>query len=440
MFFAISFSFFSTLIKLSKLPYCCNSFSYVLELLHYQYPKTNLLEEHQSGKEEITKEELKVNKDKIIETLRHHKIEIMQIRTTSDSNITLYEIVPAPGIRVSEIKNLKEEIALNLNIRGIRIIAPIPGKGTIGIEVPNSNPEIVSMKSIIESKKFQESKNALPVALGRTISNKIYTIDLTEMPHLLVGGAAGQEKSAGLNAIITSLLYKKHPSQLKFVLIDFKRENLSIYSAIEKHFLAKLPDEEEPIITDIHKVIATLNSLCREMYNRYDLLKKAHVSNIKEYNAKFIKRKLNSEKGHRYLPYIVVIIDEFADLIMTAGKEVETTIVRIAQLARAIGIHMIIATQRPLTNIITREIKANFPARIAFKVESETDSCTILDSPDANQLIGRGDMLISTSNDLVRVQCAFVDTPEVEAITNFIEEQQSYPSALLLPDCVSERS
>ncbi len=415
-------------------------FDPTLDLSHYKYPSTDLLENHQSGNVEITKEELNANKDKIIETLRHYKIEITQISATIGPTVTLYEIVPAPGVRVSKIKNLEDDIALSLAALGIRIIAPIPGKGTIGIEVPNSNPEIVSMKSIIESKKFQESKYALPVALGRTISNETYTLDLTKMPHLLVAGATGQGKSVGLNAIITSLLYKKHPSQLKFVLVDPKKVELSIYSTIEKHFLAKLPDEEEPIITDIHKVIATLNSLCIEMDNRYDLLKKAHVRNIKEYNAKFIKRKLNPEKGHRYLPYIVVIIDEFADLIMTAGKEVEAPIARIAQLARAIGIHMIIATQRPSTNIITGVIKANFPARIAFKVASMIDSRTILDSPGANQLIGRGDMLISTSSDLVRVQCAFVDTPEVEAITSFIEEQQAYPSALLLPEYVGESS
>ncbi len=415
-------------------------FDPTLDLSHYEYPLTSLLEDHQSGNVEITKEELNANKDKIIETLRHYKIEITQISATIGPTVTLYEIVPAPGIRVSKIKNLEDDIALSLAALGIRIIAPIPGKGTIGIEVPNSNPEIVSMKSIIESKKFQESKYALPVALGRTISNETYTLDLTKMPHLLVAGATGQGKSVGLNAIITSLLYKKHPSQLKFVLIDPKKVELSIYSTIEKHFLAKLPDEEEAIITDIHKVIATLNSLCIEMDTRYDLLKKAHVRNIKEYNAKFISRKLNPEKGHRYLPYIVVIIDEFADLIMTAGKEVEAPIARIAQLARAIGIHMIIATQRPSTNIITGVIKANFPARIAFKVASMIDSRTILDSPGANQLIGRGDMLISTNSDLVRVQCAFVDTPEVEAITNFIEEQQSYPSALLLPEYVADNS
>ncbi|WP_372752219.1 DNA translocase FtsK 4TM domain-containing protein [Labilibaculum sp.] len=415
-------------------------FDPTLDLSNYKYPPINLLEAHQSSNSSVSKDELESNKNKIVETLRHYKIEITQIKATIGPTITLYEIVPAPGVRISKIKNLEDDIALSLSALGIRIIAPIPGKGTIGIEVPNRAPEIVSMKNIISSKKFQESKHALPVALGKTISNETYTLDLTKMPHLLVAGATGQGKSVGLNAIITSLLYKKHPSQLKFVLIDPKKVELSIYSTIEKHFLAKLPDEEEPIITDIHKVIATLNSLCIEMDSRYDLLKKAHARNIKEYNTKFVKRNLNPENGHRYLPYIVVIIDEFADLIMTAGKEVETPIARIAQLARAIGIHMIIATQRPSTNIITGVIKANFPARIAFKVASMIDSRTILDSPGANQLIGRGDMLISLTSELVRVQCAFVDTPEVEAVTEFIQKQQSYPSALFLPEYTGESS
>ncbi|WP_321296845.1 DNA translocase FtsK 4TM domain-containing protein [Marinifilum fragile] len=415
-------------------------FDPTLDLSRYRFPTIDLLEDHQINNSVVSKEELESNKNKIVETLRHYKIEIVQIKATIGPTVTLYEIVPAPGVRISKIKNLEDDIALSLSALGIRIIAPIPGKGTIGIEVPNRTPEIVSMKNIIASKKFQESKFALPVALGRTISNETYTLDLTKMPHLLVAGATGQGKSVGLNAIITSLLYKKHPSQLKFVLIDPKKVELSIYSTIEKHFLAKLPEEEEPIITDIHKVISTLNSLCIEMDSRYDLLKKAHARNIKEYNAKFIKRKLNPENGHRYLPYIVVIIDEFADLIMTAGKEVEAPIARIAQLARAIGIHMIIATQRPSTNIITGVIKANFPARIAFKVASMIDSRTILDSPGANQLIGRGDMLVSISSSLVRVQCAFVDTPEVEAITEFISNQQSYPSALMLPEYVGESS
>ncbi|PKQ62268.1 cell division protein FtsK [Labilibaculum filiforme] len=415
-------------------------FDPTLDLSNYKYPPLELLEAHHASNSSVGKEELESNKDKIVETLRHYKIEITQIKATIGPTITLYEIVPAPGVRISKIKNLEDDIALSLSALGIRIIAPIPGKGTIGIEVPNRKPEIVSMKNIIASKKFQESTYALPVALGKTISNETYTLDLTKMPHLLVAGATGQGKSVGLNAIITSLLYKKHPSQLKFVLIDPKKVELSIYSTIEKHFLAKLPDEEEPIITDIHKVIATLNSLCIEMDSRYDLLKKAHARNIKEYNTKFVKRGLNPENGHRYLPYIVVIIDEFADLIMTAGKEVETPIARIAQLARAIGIHMIIATQRPSTNIITGVIKANFPARIAFKVASMIDSRTILDSPGANQLIGRGDMLISLTSELVRVQCAFVDTPEVEAVTEFIQKQQSYPTAMFLPEYVGESS
>jgi len=415
-------------------------FDPTLDLSNYKYPTLDLLEDHHIHNSEVSKEELESNKIKIVDTLRNYKIEITQIKATIGPTVTLYEIVPAPGVRISKIKNLEDDIALSLAALGIRIIAPIPGRGTIGIEVPNRTPEIVSMKNIIASKKFQESKYALPVALGKTISNETYTLDLAKMPHLLVAGATGQGKSVGLNAIITSLLYKKHPSQLKFVLIDPKKVELNIYSTIEKHFLAKLPEEEEAIITDIHKVIATLNSLCVEMDARYDLLKKAHTRNIMEYNKKFVTRKLNPENGHRYLPYIVVIIDEFADLIMTAGKEVETPIARIAQLARAIGIHMIIATQRPSTNIITGVIKANFPARIAFKVASMIDSRTILDSPGANQLIGRGDMLISQGSELIRVQCAFVDTPEVEALTEYIQKQQAYPTALMLPEYVAEHS
>ena len=415
-------------------------FDPTLDLSNYKFPTLDLLEDHHVNNSEVSKEELESNKIKIVETLRNYKIEITQIKATIGPTVTLYEIVPAPGVRISKIKNLEDDIALSLAALGIRIIAPIPGRGTIGIEVPNRTPEIVSMKTIIASKKFQESKHALPVALGKTISNETYTLDLAKMPHLLVAGATGQGKSVGLNAIITSLLYKKHPSQLKFVLIDPKKVELNIYSTIEKHFLAKLPEEEEAIITDIHKVIATLNSLCVEMDARYDLLKKAHTRNIIEYNKKFVTRKLNPENGHRYLPYIVVIIDEFADLIMTAGKEVETPIARIAQLARAIGIHMIIATQRPSTNIITGVIKANFPARIAFKVASMIDSRTILDSPGANQLIGRGDMLISQGSELIRVQCAFVDTPEVEALTEYIQKQQAYPTALLLPEFEAESS
>lgn len=409
-----------------------------LDLENYQYPPLELLEEHSSGNPKVTQAELDDNKDKIVETLRNYKIEITKIKATIGPTVTLYEIVPAPGVKISKIKNLEDDIALSLSALGIRIIAPIPGAGTIGIEVPNQNPEVVSMRGIIASKKFQESKYALPVALGRTISNDTYTFDLTKMPHLLVAGATGQGKSVGLNAIITSLLYKKHPSQLKFVMVDPKKVELSIYSVIEKHFLAKLPNEEEAIITETSKVVNTLNSLCIEMDTRYDLLKNAQVRNIKEYNEKFIKRQLNPNNGHKYLPYIVVIVDEFADLIMTAGKEVETPIARIAQLARAVGIHMIIATQRPSTNIITGVIKANFPARIAFKVASMIDSRTILDAPGANQLIGRGDMLISVGSEMTRVQCAFVDTPEVDAITHFIAKQQSYPSAFALPEYTPE--
>lgn len=409
-----------------------------LDLSNYHYPPLELLEEHSSGNPKVTQEELEENKNKIVETLRNYKIEIVKIKATIGPTVTLYEIIPAPGVKISKIKNLEDDIALSLAALGIRIIAPIPGAGTIGIEVPNQNPEVVSMRGIIASKKFQESKYALPVALGRTISNETYTFDLAKMPHLLVAGATGQGKSVGLNAIITSLLYKKHPSQLKFVMVDPKKVELSIYSVIEKHFLAKLPDEEEAIITETSKVVNTLNSLCIEMDNRYDLLKTAQVRNIKEYNEKFIKRQLNPNNGHKYLPYIVVVVDEFADLIMTAGKEVETPIARIAQLARAVGIHMIIATQRPSTNIITGVIKANFPARIAFKVASMIDSRTILDSPGANQLIGRGDMLISVGSEMVRVQCAFVDTPEVDAITHYIASQQSYPCAFALPEYVPE--
>ncbi len=409
-----------------------------LELSHYEYPPLELLEEHAAGNPKVTQEELEENKDKIVETLRNYKIEITKIKATIGPTVTLYEIVPAPGVKISKIKNLEDDIALSLAALGTRIIAPIPGAGTIGIEVPNQNPEVVSMHGIIASKKFQESKFALPVALGRTISNETYTFDLAKMPHLLVAGATGQGKSVGLNAIITSLLYKKHPSQLKFVMVDPKKVELSIYSVIEKHFLAKLPDEDEAIITDTTKVVNTLNSLCIEMDTRYDLLRDAQVRNIKEYNEKFIKRQLNPNNGHRYLPYIVVVVDEFADLIMTAGKEVETPIARIAQLARAVGIHMIIATQRPSTNVITGIIKANFPARIAFKVASMIDSRTILDSPGANQLIGRGDMLISVNSEMTRVQCAFVDTPEVDAITHFIAKQQSYATAFALPEYVPE--
>ncbi|MCT4600082.1 MAG: DNA translocase FtsK [Marinifilaceae bacterium] len=411
-----------------------------LELSSYKFPSIDLLESHDANNKKVTTVELEDNKNRIVETLRNYKIEIVKIMATIGPTVTLYEIVPAPGVRISKIKNLEDDIALSLSALGIRIIAPIPGKGTVGIEVPNLRPEVVSMKSVIGSKKFQEAKYALPVALGKTISNEPYIFDLAKMPHLLVAGATGQGKSVGLNAIITSLLYKKHPSQLKFVMVDPKKVELSIYSVIEKHFLAKLPDAEEPIITDVGKVVATLNSLCTEMDARYDLLKKATVRNIKEYNAKFTKRRLNPDKGHRYLPYIVVVVDEFADLIMTAGKEVEQPIARIAQLARAVGIHMIIATQRPSTNIITGLIKANFPARIAFKVASMIDSRTILDAPGANQLIGRGDLLVSVSSEMVRVQCAFVDTPEVDAITEFIADQKSFETAFMLPEFIPEPS
>jgi S-DNA-T family DNA segregation ATPase FtsK/SpoIIIE len=409
-----------------------------LDLSHYKFPTFDLLKKYDNIEASYNLEEQNTNKDKIVQTLENYGIKIDSVKATVGPTITLYEIVPAPGVRISKIKNLENDIALNLAALGIRIIAPIPGKGTIGIEVPNKDPQIVPMQSVLASKKFQECKYDLPVAFGKTITNDIYMIDLCKMPHLLVAGATGQGKSVGLNAIITSLLYKKHPSQLKFVLIDPKKVEFNIYSNIENHFLAKLPDAEEAIITDVTKVVQTLNSLTKEMDMRYDLLKKARMRNIKEYNDKFINRKLNPEKGHRYLPYIVVIIDEFGDLIMTAGKEVELPIARIAQLARAVGIHMIIATQRPSTNIITGTIKANFPARLAFRVASMIDSRTILDSPGANQLIGRGDMLFLQGSDLTRVQCAFVDTPEVERIADFIGEQQGYPTAFLLPEYDAE--
>lgn len=405
-----------------------------LDLSSYQRPPLELLEDYKSRQAPVSEEELHSNKNKIVETLANYKIEIARIVATVGPTVTLYEIVPAPGVRISKIKSLEDDIALSLSALGIRIIAPIPGRGTIGIEVPNQKPEVVSMFSILRSAKFQESKFDLSLALGKTISNETFVIDLAKMPHLLVAGATGQGKSVGLNAIIASLLYKKHPAQLKFVLVDPKKVELTLYTKLEKHFLAKLPDTEEAIITDTQKVINTLNSLCIEMDSRYDLLKAAHVRNIKEYNEKFTARRLNPNKGHKFLPYIVVIIDEFADLIMTAGREIETPIARLAQLARAIGIHLIIATQRPTTNIITGVIKANFPARIAFRVSSMIDSRTILDTPGANQLIGRGDMLISTGNDLVRVQCAFIDTPEIERLTDFIGNQQGYASAFMLPE------
>lgn len=408
-----------------------------LDLSHYHFPTLDLLKVYGTDNETpIDMAEQIANKNRIINTLLNFDIEIETIKATVGPTITLYEIVPKAGVRISKIRNLESDIMLSLAATGIRIIAPIPGKGTIGIEVPNNDPQIVSMHSIIASKKFQESKFELPIAFGRTITNEIFMVDLVKMPHLLVAGATGQGKSVGLNAIITSLLYKKHPSELKLVLVDPKKVEFNIYAGIEKHFLAKLPDGSEAIITDTSKVVETLNSLCGEMDMRYDLLKKAHARNIKEYNEKFTLRHLNPEKGHRFLPYIVVIIDEFGDLIMTAGKEVEMPIARIAQLARAVGIHMIIATQRPSVNIITGIIKANFPARVAFRVSSMMDSRTILDAPGANQLVGRGDMLFSQGNDLIRVQCAFVDTPEVENIVHFISEQQSYPTAFYLPEYV----
>ena len=409
-----------------------------LDLSSFKMPGFDLLDDHKKENAQVKEEELIYNKNKIVKTLEDYKIQIKSIKATVGPTVTLYEIVPMPGVRISRIKSLEDDIALSLSALGIRIIAPIPGEGTIGIEVPNSEPEIVSMKSIISSKKFQSTGYELPIALGKTISNETFVVDLTKTPHMLVAGATGQGKSVGLNAIITSLLYKKHPSQLKFVLVDPKKVELNIYSKLERHYLAKLPDEDEPIITDVQRVVNTLNSLTIEMEDRYELLKKAHTRNIKEYNQKFVKRLLNPDKGHRFLPYIVVIIDEFADLIMTAGKEVELPIARIAQLARAVGIHMIIATQRPSTNIITGVIKANFPTRVAFKVASMIDSRTILDSPGANQLIGRGDMLISQGSDLVRVQCAFVDTPEVERINDFIGAQRGYPTAFLLPEYQGE--
>ena len=409
-----------------------------LDLSSYKLPSIDLLKVYDSKGPSVNKTELEANKNKIVETLSNYKIEISKIMATVGPTVTLYEIVPAPGVRISKIKNLEDDIALSLAALGIRIIAPIPGKGTIGIEVPNSSPDMVSMHSLIASKKFQESKFELPVVMGKTITNETYTFDLTKMPHLLVAGATGQGKSVGLNAILVSILYKKHPAQVKFVLIDPKKVELTLYNRIERHFLAKLPDEEDAIITDTSKVVNTLNSLCIEMDDRYDLLKKAQCRTIKEYNAKFIARKLNPENGHHFMPYIVVLIDEFADLIMTAGKEVEHPIARIAQLARAIGIHLIVATQRPSVNVITGMIKANFPARIAFRVLSKIDSRTILDGNGADQLIGRGDMLISTGSDMVRLQCGFVDTPEVEEICTFIGDQRGYSDAFLLPEYVGE--
>ncbi len=415
-------------------------FDPTLELSNYQFPKLDLLKKYDTESITINQEELEENKNRIVETLNNYKIGIASIKATIGPTVTLYEIVPEAGIRISKIKNLEDDIALSLSALGIRIIAPIPGKGTIGIEVPNKNATIVSMHSVIASKKFQESKMQLPIAIGKTISNETLVIDLAKMPHLLMAGATGQGKSVGLNAVLTSLLYKKHPAEVKFVLVDPKKVELTLFNKIERHYLAKLPDSEDAIITDNTKVINTLNSLCIEMDNRYEMLKNAFCRNITEYNKKFKERKLNPNDGHQFLPYIVLVVDEFADLIMTAGKEVETPIARLAQLARAIGIHLIIATQRPSVNVITGIIKANFPARIAFRVTSKIDSRTILDGSGADQLIGRGDMLYTQGNDMIRIQCAFVDTPEVEKITEFIGAQKAYPDAHLLPEYIGEES
>ncbi len=408
-----------------------------LELSQYKFPTLEMLKEYNETIS-VNPEELQKNKDKIVETLKNYNIGISHIKATVGPTVTLYEIIPQAGVRISKIKNLEDDIALSLSALGIRIIAPIPGKGTIGIEVPNANPTLVSMRSVIASQKFQSAEMDLPIALGKTISNETFVFDLTKMPHLLMAGATGQGKSVGLNAVMASLIYKKHPAEVKFVLIDPKKVELTLYNKIERHYLAKLPDTDEAIITDTHKVINTLNSLCLEMDDRYDLLKNAMVRDIKEYNRKFKDRKLNPENGHRFLPYIVLIIDEFADLIMTAGKEVETPIARLAQLARAIGIHLIVATQRPSVNVITGIIKANFPARIAFRVTSKIDSRTILDTQGADQLIGKGDMLYAGRNELIRLQCAFIDTPEIEKITDFIGSQRGYPSAYVLPEYFSE--
>ncbi|NNF18268.1 MAG: DNA translocase FtsK [Flavobacteriaceae bacterium] len=416
-------------------------FDPTLELGNYKFPPLDLLEQHGSGGGiTINQEELEENKNRIVDTLKNYKIGIAQIKATIGPTVTLYEIVPEAGVRISKIKNLEDDIALSLAALGIRIIAPIPGKGTIGIEVPNKNATTVSMRSVIASSKFQKAEMQLPIAFGKTISNETFVVDLAKMPHMLMAGATGQGKSVGLNAVLTSLLYKKHPAEVKFILVDPKKVELTLYNKIERHFLAKLPDSEEAIITDNTKVINTLNSLCIEMDNRYELLKLAMVRNIKEYNTKFKARKLNPNDGHKFLPYIILVIDEFADLIMTAGKEVETPIARLAQLARAIGIHLIIATQRPSVNVITGIIKANFPARIAFRVTSKIDSRTILDAQGADQLIGRGDMLFTQGNDVTRLQCAFVDTPEVAKITEYIGSQRAYPDAHLLPEYVGEDS
>lgn len=414
------------------------SFDPTLDLPDFKYPTLELLKEYNDADIKVDKEELEANKNKIVETLHHYAISIIKIKATIGPTVTLYEIVPAPGIRISRIKNLEDDIALSLSAMGIRIIAPIPGKGTVGIEVPNRNPTIVSMRSIIASDRFQNNNFELPFGLGKTISNESYVADLTKMPHILMAGATGQGKSVGLNAILASLLYKKHPAEIKFILVDPKKVELTLYSRIERHYLAKLPDSEEAIITDTRKVVRTLNAMGIEMDNRYELLKDAQVRNVREYNKKFIDRKLNPNHGHRFLPYLILVIDEFADLIMTAGKEIEGPITRLAQLARAVGIHLIIATQRPSVNIITGTIKANFPARIAFRVISKIDSRTILDSGGADQLIGRGDMLLSTGSDLIRLQCAFIDTSEVEEMTDFIGSQRAFPQAWLLPEYFDE--
>ncbi|WP_242916668.1 DNA translocase FtsK [Pontibacter liquoris] len=411
-----------------------------LDLAHYQYPHIDLLTDYGTSKVQVTKEELEANKDKIVDTLGHYNIGIASIKATIGPTVTLYEIVPDAGVRISKIKNLEDDIALSLAALGIRIIAPIPGKGTIGIEVPNTKKEMVSIKSILATEKFMKSEMDLPIAFGKTITNEVFITDLAKMPHLLMAGATGQGKSVGLNAILTSLLYKRHPSQLKFVLVDPKKVELSLFNKIERHFLAKLPDTDEAIITDTKKVVNTLNSLCMEMDMRYDLLKDAGCRNLKEYNRKFVERRLNPKKGHKFMPYIVLVIDELADLMMTAGKEVETPIARLAQLARAIGIHLVVATQRPSVNVITGIIKANFPARISFKVTSKIDSRTILDAGGADQLIGQGDMLFSIGSDMVRIQCAFVDTPEVDRICDFIGGQQGYSDAYLLPEFVGDES
>ncbi len=411
-----------------------------LDLPHYRIPELSLLDDRGSGRIQINKEELDSNKNRIIDTLKNYAIDIDRIKATVGPTVTLYEIVPAPGVRISKIKNLENDIALSLSALGIRIIAPIPGRGTIGIEVPNSNPEIVSMRSVLASERFRNSSFELPIGLGKTIANETFIADLTKMPHLLMAGATGQGKSVGLNAILTSILYKKHPAYVKFVLIDPKKVELNLFSKIERHYLAKLPDAEEAIVTETREVIRTINSLCVEMDNRYDLLKDAQARNIKEYNVKFVARRLNPNHGHRFLPYIVLFIDEFADLIMTAGKEIELPIARLAQLARAVGIHLVIATQRPSVNIITGTIKANFPARIAFRVTAKVDSRTILDTGGADQLIGRGDMLLSTGSDLLRLQCAFIDTPEIERITEFIGSQRAYPDAFHLPEYLEDES